>query len=104
LGTSPLMTSGTLPGWLGDQPYDNEFGTSKPGADDTITNTTVTFQTFVEAQMSIGGTNYNVLFGGIQWGYSFNTMDLVPEPTTLALGAGFLGATLLLRLRRNRRN
>jgi hypothetical protein len=103
LGTTPLMTSATKPGWLGDQPYDNEFGTSKPGADDTITNTTVTFQTFIEAQQNIGGTNYNVLYGGIQWGYSFNTVDLVPEPTTLALGAGFLGAAILLRLRRNRR-
>jgi hypothetical protein len=104
LRTSPLMTSGTVPGWLGDQPYDNEWG-APPTADDTITNTTVTFQTFIEGIQNIGGTNYNVLYGGIQWGYSFNTMDLVPEPGSVALATtAVLMAALAGRYRRAARN
>jgi hypothetical protein len=101
---SPLGVSATSPGWIADQPYDNEYGTSVPGADDTITNTTVTFQTFVEAQMNIGGTNYNVMFGGVQWGYSFAALDAVPEPGSVALAtAGVLTAGFARRYRRLRR-
>jgi hypothetical protein len=97
LGMSPLMTSSTRPGWLADQPYDNEWG-SPPTADDTITNTAVYFQTFVEAQQTINGTNYNVLYGGIQWGYTFSTLDVVPEPGGIALvAAGLLGIALRRR-------
>jgi hypothetical protein len=102
--TSPLATSGTKPGWIGDQPYDNEFGPPGGPADDTVTNTAVYFQTFVEAQMNIGGTNYNVMYGGIQWGYTFNTLDIVPEPGSVALGTvGVLTATFARRYRRLRR-
>jgi hypothetical protein len=100
-GTSPLVTSGTVPGWIGDQPYDNEFGPPGGPADDTVTNTTVTFQTFISSVMNIGGTNYNVMVGGIQWGYSFSTIDMVPEPGTVALATtGALAAGLLRRYQR----
>ena len=81
-------------------PRGDEFGDGNPGVDETLTNETVTFQAFISSQVDIGGTNYNVLYGGIQWGYSFSTIDLVPEPSILALGGGFLGAALLWRLRR----
>jgi hypothetical protein len=38
--------------------------------------------------VNIGGTDYNVLYGGIQWGYTFTTVDhpaAVPEPTSIFL-------------------
>jgi hypothetical protein len=97
-----LFTSSTIPGWMVDIPYSEEFGDATPGVDDTLTNETVTFQTFISSQMNIGGTNYNVLYGGIQWGYSFNTMDLVPEPSSVVLAAGFVGTALLWRRVRRR--
>ena len=105
-GTIPFMTSSTVPGWLLDIPYTPEFGYSKPGADDTITNEVVTFQTFISSEQNINGTNYNVLYGGIQWGYSFDSIDVIPEPTSLALFAsgGFVSAVLARGLRRPKRS
>jgi len=92
-GTIPLMTSSTVPGWLVDIPYTPEWGYSNQG-DDTITNETDTFQSFISSQQVINGTTYNVLYGGIQWGYSFTTVD-VPEPSTLAL-FGIAAVSLLI--------
>ena len=39
----------------------------------------------------INGTNYKVLYGGIQWGYTLNFVD-TPEPATLLM----MGAALVL--------
>jgi hypothetical protein len=89
LNTSPLQVSGSVAGWLGDQPLDMAPGT---------TNSAVYFQTFVDASQMINGTNYNVLYGGIQWGYTFNAY--VPEPASLALVAGFLGIAFAVRRHR----
>jgi hypothetical protein len=94
-GTIPLLTSSTISAWLVDIPYTPEWGYSNQG-DDTITNEVDTFQTFISSQRVISGTNYNVLYGGIQWGYTFSTQD-VPEPGIVALVAGFLGAAFLRR-------
>jgi len=60
-------------------------------------NATDYFQTFISSQQNIGGTNYNVLYGGIQWGFSFHTMDIVPEPGSLALVTVFVGTAVLWR-------
>ena len=90
-----LATSTTTAAWLVDIPLTPEFGYNNEG-DDTITSETDTFQTFITGTKVISGTTYNVLYGGIQWGYSFNTQD-VPEPCAL-IGAPV--ATLLLTCRR----
>jgi len=102
--TIPLQTSNSRPGWLLDIPWINEFGYDRNNlVDDTITNATDYFQTFISSQQNIGGTNYNVLYGGIQWGFTFNTLDVVPEPTSLALAGGFgVGALCWRRYLRRR--
>jgi PEP-CTERM motif len=91
-GTIPLVTNATTSAWLVDIPYTPEKGYSPPYADDTINSETDTFQTFISAEKVIGGTTYNVLYGGVQWGYTFTTVD-IPEPATLTLSV--IGATLL---------
>ncbi len=50
---------------------------------------TVTFQAFIESDQMINGKNYDVLYGGVQWGYTV-TSALVPapEPGTLTLLSG----------------
>jgi hypothetical protein len=94
----PLRTSSSKPGWLLDIPNIPEWGYDPAHrADDTITNASDYFQTFISSQQNIGGTNYNVLYGGIQWGFTFNTVDVVPEPTSLALAGGFGVAALCWR-------
>ena len=99
-GTIPLVTSATVPGWLVDVPYTPEYGYSGQG-DDTITSESDIFQTFISSQQVIGGTTYNVLYGGIQWGYSFTTTDVVPEPGTLAWSAlGGLASLVTFRRRK----
>ena len=97
-GTIPLDAT-NVPAWLVDIPYTPEYGYSNQG-DDTITSETDTFQTFISSQQVIGGTTYNVLYGGVQWGYSFTTTD-VPEPSTLALMTGVFGVGFLRRRRRH---
>jgi hypothetical protein len=88
-----LATSATKPAWLVDIPLTPEKGYSAPFADETITSETDTFQTFISGKKVIDGTTYNVLYGGIQWGYTFTTVD-VPEPGTLTL-LSFMGPAVL---------
>jgi hypothetical protein len=85
-------------GWIVDIPLTPEFGYANQG-DDTITSETDTFQTFISGQKVIGGTTYNVLYGGIQWGYSFTTED-VPEPGTATMAGGVVAIALVRRPRR----
>jgi hypothetical protein len=81
-GTIPLVSSSTTAAWLVDIPYTPEKGYSPPFADDTINAETDRFVTFISGQKVISGTTYNILYGGISWGYTFTTVD-IPEPATL---------------------
>jgi hypothetical protein len=88
----PLVTSaapGAVAGWMVDIPYTCESGLASAadcsgGTDDRTTSATVTFQTFISSQQVLNGTTYQVLYGGIQWGYTFSTVD-TPEPASLFL-------------------
>jgi hypothetical protein len=70
-------------------------------ADDTINSETDNFVTFITGtKFNAGdGKTYNVLYGGISWGYTFTTVD-IPEPATLVL---LIFATLFGCTRRRRR-
>ena len=92
-----LVTNNTTPAWLVDIPYTPEWGYSNQG-DDTITTETDTFQTFITGTKVISGTTYNVLYGGIQWGYTFSTEEL-PEPGALALVGGMTAFGVIRRRR-----
>jgi len=100
-GTSPLITSSTTSGWMVDIPYTPEKGYGPVFADDTINSETDNFVTFITGtKFNAGdGKTYNVLYGGISWGYTFTTVD-IPEPATLVL---LIFATLFGCTRRRRR-
>jgi hypothetical protein len=83
-GTIPLVSAADTAAWIVDIPYTPEKGDGPVFADETINKETVTFQTFISGEKVISGTTYNVLYGGIQWGYTFTTVD-IPEPATLTL-------------------
>lgn len=90
-GTIPLTASNTTPAWLVDIPY---------RTNPTVTSQVQYFQTFIESNVTIGGTTYAVLYGGVQWGYTFNSTKL-PEPSSFALGlVGFAGVLVIARGRR----
>ena len=92
-GTSPLVTQvgpPAVPAWMGDSPafYSN---------DGAVFTYTQTFQAFIESTQPISGTTYDVMFGGVQWGYTVTSVA-VPEPSTMTLGAiGALGFIFLVR-------
>ena len=87
------------------------------GVDDSLLSETQIFQTFVESNQTVyynsalgdpysrtpnGGVaqTWDVLYGGVQWGYSYSNMD-VPEPAGLSfLGVGLVCSLLLKRRRR----
>jgi hypothetical protein len=112
-GTIPLVTTSTTPAWLVDIPYrcesfsptGNPFGNGAKsdcsgGVDDSLLSQVQYFQTFLEANEQIDGKTYQVLFGGVQWGYSYSNVD-VPEPSVVLLtGSGLLGLGILRRRRR----
>jgi hypothetical protein len=108
-GTIPLMTNSTTAAWMLDVPYDCENGQSgvsnadcTGGKDDSLTSQTLYFQSFIEQDKVINGTNYQVLYGGVQWGYSLTMVD-TPEPSSLLLaGAAMVAIGLLYRRRQVR--
>jgi hypothetical protein len=88
-----------------DIPYRCESGapagTNCAGAgDDVVTYAAQDFTTFVTGTYTNNGTTYNVLYGGIQWGYTYYNRDFqtfgAPEPSTLATVLA-AAATLWLR-------
>jgi len=97
-GTSPLTTTNAVAGWMVDIPYTPEKGYSAPFADDTINSETDNFVTFITGTKlnPADGKTYNVLYGGISWGYTFTTVD-APEPATFLL---MIPAALLACARR----
>jgi len=104
-GTIPLVSSNTAAAWLLDIPFTPEGGydLAHP-VDETINSETDRFQTFITSKVTIGGTDYNVIYGGIEWGYTFTTVD-VPEPATLVLVSqvGVVGLVGYRWRRRHRR-
>jgi hypothetical protein len=102
VGTIPLTTNSTTAAWLVDIPYRCENGNDTAGdctggADDTLLSQVQYFQSFIEQDKVISGTNYQVLYGGVQWGYSL-TMVEAPEPSSMLLaGLGLLAAGLCRR-------
>jgi hypothetical protein len=95
-GTVPLATNKTTAAWLVDIPFRCENGPVNPGGtagclggtDDTIISQVQTFQTLIESDQVCSadacgdnkGKTYQVLYGGVQWGYTYTNAD-VPEPS-----------------------
>ena len=105
--------SGTLANnvaWMLDIPYTCESGADSAadcsgGTDDAWTSEAVKFQAFVAGAtpVNIGGTNYTILYGGEQWGYTYTSSD-VPEPALGALGGVLMLAVAAIRKRQNTRS
>ena len=86
-GTSPLATTTSTAAWTIDIPYDYEAykpSGACPTPEECLTRSTVTFQTFIESNYTLNNTTYFVLYGGVQWGYTYSNVD-TPEPVTLVL-------------------
>lgn len=106
-GTGALRPNALAPAWELDVPYDCENGQAgvsnadcTGGKDDTLTSQTLFFQTFIEEDRMINGTKYQVLFGGVQWGYTLSMVD-TPEPSSILLaGVAFAAAGLCAYRRR----
>jgi hypothetical protein len=99
-GVVPLKIEGDSDAWMLDVPYvcESGFGGTGMGCpattaanDETITGYNDLFDTFIEADETYMGKNYQVLYAGFRWGFDFTATD-VPEPSTWAmLSLGFLG-------------
>lgn len=104
-----LNATANNPAWIEDIPFRCENGPIPPGAspncqqgaDETLTSQIQYFQTFIEEDRQWRGQNYEVLFGGVQWGYTYDATELPnPEPSTLVLlGSGLVGLGGVLRKR-----
>lgn len=68
--------------------------------DGAVFTYTQTFQAFIESTQMIGGTTYDVMYGGVQWGYTVTSVLVaVPEPSTMTLGAiGALAISVFARM------
>ncbi len=90
--------------WMLDIPYTCESGGASAadcsgGVDDAWTSESVMFQAFIPGAnpVRIDGTDYIILYGGKQWGYTYSSVD-TPEPA-FGLAAGCF-AIVLARVRR----
>jgi hypothetical protein len=98
--STPLRIAENSNAWMLDVPYVCESGSTDSGAgcpettaqtDETITRRVARFDVFVEANQTLRGQNYQVLYGGFEWGYTFTATD-TPEPSTwVMLTLGFVG-------------
>jgi hypothetical protein len=97
--------------WMLDTPYVCESGPALGGEgclattkknDETITSYVDTFDVFLEGDETFGGKDYNVLFGGFEWGFTFTATD-APELSIWAmLALGFAGLAVFGYVRRAR--
>ena len=60
---------------------------------DTFTYT-ATYQAFIESNQMINNKMYDVLYGGVQWGFTVRS-TAVPEPATLTLLAELVAMATL---------
>ncbi len=91
-GTSPLVTqvNPAVPAWMGDAP-------ALLPTQGSVYTYTQSFQAFIESTQTIQGTKYDVMYGGVQWGYTVTSV-LVPEPGTFTLAIlGSVGVIILVR-------
>jgi hypothetical protein len=78
---SPLVIPAGGTAWLGDIPFrcENGGGAGCSGGnsnEEYLTSSTLTFQTWVEAPTNIPGHGVeNVLYGGVQWGFTYTNSD-----------------------------
>ena len=94
------LNAASAKAWMLDTPFLCESGftgtgtgcpVTTPQNDETYTSYVDTFNMFIEADQTVAGTPYNVLYGGLQWGFTL-TMTDVPEPSTWTMMlAGFAG-------------
>lgn len=96
--TPPLTASPTSPAWMVDVPFTGPPDTSE----------TDYFQAFISSPVMLTNPatgmpqTYNVLYGGVSWGYSFSEAALPsPEPSSVGLFGGIFGAAVLRRRRTN---
>jgi hypothetical protein len=96
IGGIPLTIEGDSNAWMLDIPYTCESGLTSNadcsgGVDDAVTEETVTFVAFVSETMDLNiddvETPYNVLLGGVEWGYTYDSID-TPEPSTMLFAGG----------------
>jgi hypothetical protein len=113
--TVPLVAALDTRAWLLDTPYICESGFSPggtscpattPANDETITSYVDMFTTFIEADkpytdpVSKVTSTYQVLYGGLTWGFTYTATD-APEPAVWALMLlGFFGVGWRVRDRR----
>jgi hypothetical protein len=84
-------------------PFSNGSDSNCGGPDEASLSTVVMFQTFIESTQQVfynanapdgqdpysltpnGGAaqTWDVLYGGVQWGYSYSNTDIAPEPSSL---------------------
>jgi hypothetical protein len=95
--------------WMRDIPFTCENEPSDlscvGGDDDARISEAVQFQTFIAGAnpVNIGGTDYTILYGGVQWGYTYTSQD-TPEPGySVLVGLLLTGIPLANRYRRTRK-
>jgi hypothetical protein len=108
-GLHPVpLNAASAKAWMLDSAYLCESGftgtgmgcpVTTPANDETFTRYVDTFNMFIEADQTVAGTPYNVLYGGLQWGFTLTMTDVPEVPTWAMLLAGFAGLGVAARSR-----